>query len=464
MDAEPLAVTRRDLLRTGVLGAGGLLVGGGALRPAAALGQLAHLQGGLRSELVTVTPTGFTCWWSTSGPSDTQILVRGPGAPQGLVTVERDVRVHVARVTGLRPGARYAYELRSGGRRISESDAHPGTVTTLRRPAGRLLATIAVLNDIHVGEGCSGTISGDFPPCFREPDYAVRMTSAAVRAIRRLRPDLLLVNGDLTDRGRPDEVRRALAILARARVPVAVTRGNHDRRFDGCDDDGDCLRMQAFADRPLGAHALAWSRDVGPALTVIGLDSCDPDTGRGRLDLGDQLGVLDRELTRARAAGRRAIVAFHHPVTTSAIGTAVPPFLFGVDPDRGGRDALSVLARHPHVALVLHGHTHRNLVSYDERIGERLPFLENGAAKEYPAGFAVLRFHEDGFTREFHRMDEPFVRDWVHTSARQVYGRQPEYTRGPLSSRGFTHLYGRRGPQPAPSLPMNGPDLPFVGS
>lgn len=460
------ALSRRDLLRVGALGAGGLLGGGAALRAATdpAFGQAAALAGGLRSELITVTPTGFACWWATSSPGDTQVLVRGPGQDGVVATLERDTRVHVARIEGLEPGREYRYELRSGGRRVPENDAHTGVVTTLRRPAGRLLATIAVLNDIHVGEGCSGTISGDFPPCFKSQDYAIRMTNASVRAIRRLRPDLLLVNGDLTDRGRPDEVRHALAVLRRARVPLALTRGNHDRRFDGCGEDGDCLRMQAFGDRPAGAHALSWSRDVGPGLTVIGLDSCDPDSGRGRLDLGDQVSFLDRELTRAGAAGRRALVAFHHPVTTYAIGTALPPFLFGVDPDRGGRDVLGVLARHRHVALVLHGHTHRNLVSYDDAIGPRLPFLENGAAKEYPAGYAVLRFYEDGFTREFHRPDEPFVREWVHTSARQVYGRQPEYTRGPRSSRGFTHLYGRRGFQPAPSLPLNGPDLPFIGS
>ncbi|MTD44489.1 hypothetical protein GKE82_09345 [Conexibacter sp. W3-3-2] len=457
-------VSRRELLVAGAAGAGGLLLGARGAPPA--LGQLAALRGGLRSELVTVTPTGFSCWWATSEASDSRIVLRGPGLPAAGESrvLEQGARVHVASVEGLQPGREYRYELWSGGRRVPENDAHTGVVTTLRRPAGRVLATIAVLNDIHVGEGCSGTISGDFPPCFSEPGYAIRMTAAAVRAIRRLRPDLLVVNGDLTDRGRPDEVRRALAVLRRARVPLAVTRGNHDRRFGPCGEDGDCLRMQAFGDRPVGAHALSWSRDVGPALTVIGLDSCDPDSGRGRLDLGDQLSFLDRELTRAAGQGRRALVLFHHPIVAGSRFSALPPFGSGVDPDRGGRDALGVLARHPHVALVLHGHTHRNLVAYDERIGERLPFVENGAGKEYPAGFALLRFHEDGVTREFHRMDEPFVRDWVATSARQVYGRQAEYTRGPRSSRGFTHLYGRRGFQPAPSLPLSAPDLPFVGS
>ena len=264
------ALSRRELLRAGALGAGGLLAGGGLLRGGApAFGQAAAIAGGLRSELITVTPTGFACWWATSEASDTQITVRGPGLDGVTQTIERDRKVHVARIDGLLPGREYRYELRSGGRKVQENDAHTGVLTTLRQPTGKLLATIAVLNDIHVGEGCSGTISGDFPPCFKTPDYAIKMTGASIRAIRRLKPDLLVVNGDLTDRGRPDEMRHALNVIKRARVPYALTRGNHDRRFDGCGDDGDCMRMQAFPDRPAGAHALTWSRDIGPALTAL---------------------------------------------------------------------------------------------------------------------------------------------------------------------------------------------------
>ena len=48
----------------------------------------------------------------------------------------------------------------------------PGNPNTFAvRFAGAQLCVLQDM-DIHVGEGCSGTISGDFPPCFREPDYA----------------------------------------------------------------------------------------------------------------------------------------------------------------------------------------------------------------------------------------------------------------------------------------------------
>jgi hypothetical protein len=99
-----------------------------------------------------------------------------------------------------------------------------------------------------------------------------------------------------------------------------------------------------------------------------------------------------------------------------------------------------VIGRHD-VPLVLHGHTHRNYLARDP-LAPRSWFLENGATKEYPAGYALLHVHEDGIVRSFHRPVDPFVREWTQTSAGQVFGRQPDYTRGPLASRSFVLRFG----------------------
>lgn len=385
------------------------------------------------------------------------------------VTLERGVQVHVARVTGLRPGTSYRYELVSNRRAFGESTENPGRFRTLQAPGGKLLARIAVINDLHVGEQCSGTATtfagSSVPPCFSAPNYAARMVAASVRAIRRARPDLVIANGDLTDRGRPAEVVNALKLLRRLRVPVLITRGNHDRVLagaEGCGEDGDCLRTHAFPRRAAGDNTLTSVRRVGRRLTVIGLDSCDPQSGEGRLDQEGQLEFLDRELTRARRQGRRAIVAFHHPVTNPAILTAIPPVTFGVGPEQGGRDCLELLARHRHVPLVLHGHTHRNYVSYDERNPDGPVFLENGAVKEYPAGFGLLTIRQGGLTRTYHRMTEPFCREWNRTSAQQYHGLHPLYTLGPLSARAFvTSRDGRT----RPPATVDGPyDAPVAGT
>lgn len=407
--------------------------------------------GGLQPELVSVTNTSAAFWWPTRTPSDTTLRIAGEGERFRTVTVERGATIHAATITGLTPGRRYRYEMVSGGVARPVGIANPGSFTTLTPPRGRLLARIAVVNDIHTGEGCSGTIqtvgSTSVPPCFSAPNYAIRMTSAAVRAIRRAKVDLLIANGDLSDRGRPDEIRSAIAVLKKARVPLVLTRGNHDRLFDGCTDDRDCLKAAAFPGLPKGRHALTTVRDVGEGLTVIGLDSCDPESGHGDLLHNEQIEFLRTELARAARRGRRVVLCFHHPITPGAILTALPPISFGVEPENGGNALQEVMKGQDHVALVLHGHTHRNYVSYFS--GVAAPFVECGATKEYGGAWTLLEVHTDGVVRTSHRLDEPFCRQWIRTTAQEYEGLYPSYTRGPLNARAFVHHYDRGQDVPA---------------
>jgi 3',5'-cyclic AMP phosphodiesterase CpdA len=280
------------------------------------------------------------------------------------------------------------------------------------------------------------------PPCFtNDRDYGWEMTRAALAEIRALRPDLVIANGDLTDRGRPDEIARALELLRATRRPLLITRGNHDRRFhEGCPGDGDCLRDQAFPARAQGEHALTSVARVGRRVAVVGLDSCDPESGEGRLDLGGQIPWLDATLGELRAEGRIPLVAFHHHIANQANTSHPPPLTFGVRIDRGAPDALRTIGAHG-VPLVLHGHTHRNYLARDP-LAPATWFLENGAAKEYPAGYALLHLHEDGIVRTFHRATSAFAREWTHTTAQQVWGKQPDYTRGTIESRAFVLRFG----------------------
>jgi hypothetical protein len=326
-------LTRREAL--GVAGAGAVSL---AL-PGSPLGAAPPVRGGLRPELVTVTQRGFAAWWTTDAPADTTVRIAradGRGRVREL-RLARGRTIHAAEVEGLRPDTVYRYELRSGGRAVRRSGSNPGRFRTLPRLEGRRLATIAVLNDMHVGERCSGTVTEvngrSFPPCFTATDYAFRMTRAALREAKAARLDLLVANGDLTDRGRPDEVRRALALLRGTGLPLLIMRGNHDRRFHettACSEDGDCLPAQAFPSHPVGDHALTSLARVGRRVAVVGLDSCDPETGDGRLDHGGQLAWLDATLARLRAEGRIALVCFHHHVANQANATHPPPLFFGV--------------------------------------------------------------------------------------------------------------------------------------
>ncbi len=68
------------------------------------------------------------------------------------------------------------------------------------------------------------------------PAYRVSETNTMVaRAVAHLlaldpRPDLVLISGDLTDCGLPEEYEELRGMLARLPMPVHVIPGNHDRR------------------------------------------------------------------------------------------------------------------------------------------------------------------------------------------------------------------------------------------
>jgi len=456
MEINDLPMTRRRILAVGAAGALTIAMPGRAFEGIADAGIAdpnAPVSGpALEPEIVTVTESTFVAWWRTDTASDTTMVVEaltGPdkGRKRRLKLAENET-IHCAKVTGLRPGTRYRYEMWSGGQMVSTRknlEADPGELRTLVRPKGRLLARVAVLNDLHVGESCSGTISGtpenSFPPCYTVPDYAYKMVDAALNEVADIKADLLVANGDLTDRGRDADMSRALARLKKVDVELMVTRGNHDRRMPGdCAPDGDCMRAQYFPEQSEGDSTTKTVKRIGGQVAVIGMDSCHPDTGKPRLDLGDQPAWLESQLTKLRAEGRIVIVAFHHPML---VETTPPQISERVK--EGAPEIMAILARHSHVKLVINGHSHRNNLGFDPVIGPRLPFLENGAVKEYPAGYAVLDVYETGIMRTFHRPDTTFSREWVNISAKQVFGNHPQITRGSLGSRAFVTNYSKKG-------------------
>ncbi|MEA2459627.1 MAG: 3,5-cyclic-AMP phosphodiesterase [Thermoleophilaceae bacterium] len=144
---------------------------------------------------------------------------------------------------------------------------------------------------------------------------------------------------------------------------------------------------------------------------------------------------------------------FHEPVAEYADTYALPPIVFGVRPDRGGEDFLTLVAANPQVSGVLGSHTHRNFVSTSLASGPRTVFLENAATKEYAGGYGILRVYEGGWMRTFHRLACQFCRQWIETTRNEYDGQYPTYTLGSLSARNFVHLDDCDQPTPPNSVP-----------
>lgn len=194
---------------------------------------------------------------------------------------------------------------------------------------------IAQISDTHIK--APGQLA------YRRVDTAPYL-SAAVDHLRRLRPrpDLVLITGDLTDRGRPAEYAHLKSILAPLDLPVHVLPGNHD--------DRDAMR-EAWPEAPWAAQPgrLHHVIDQGP-VRIICLDSLVPGSGGGHLG-PDDLEWLDRTLSDA--PDQPTIVALHHP--PFAIGIRHMDII-GLD---GAADFATVMTRHRQVERILCGHLHR---------------------------------------------------------------------------------------------------------
>ncbi|MCY1072627.1 phosphodiesterase [Nannocystis sp. RBIL2] len=197
---------------------------------------------------------------------------------------------------------------------------------------------IAQISDTHVS-----TPTGAEDSLLRTSEHLARAVAHLNRLDRR--PDLVVITGDLVDRGEVGEYERLRELLAPLRMPVFLLPGNHDER--------DNLR------RVFGEHGylprdgfLQYTVDDWP-VRLVALDTHVPGQAGGRL-CGERLAWLEARL--AEAPERPTVVAMHHP--PFSIGLPVMD-AFGLD----GSDGLAaVLGRHPQVERVLCGHLHRPIV------------------------------------------------------------------------------------------------------
>jgi 3',5'-cyclic-AMP phosphodiesterase len=194
---------------------------------------------------------------------------------------------------------------------------------------------LAQLSDPHIGADWAG---GDPIAAF----------ASAIETILSMpvRPDALLVSGDLSEHAANAEYEHVRELLAPLGVPVYVLPGNHDDRAT--------LRRH-FGMPGTAGEPVQYSADLGPIRLVV-VDTTIPFEVAGAID-AERLGWLDAELSAA--PGIPTLVAMHHPAHT----TGIPAWdEFGLA--RGDQTAfVDVVARHPQVRRVVAGHFHRTITA-----------------------------------------------------------------------------------------------------
>ena len=211
---------------------------------------------------------------------------------------------------------------------------------------------LAQLSDPHIGADWDGA----------DP---VPGLTAAVRAVRALEPDAVLVTGDLTEHAADEEYATVRELLAPLGDAVHVLPGNHDRR--------EPLR-RAFG--LAGDGPVNYVAELG-ALRLVVVDSTVPGEDAGDLP-AESLAWLDEALD----GDVPTVVALHHPPLMTGV-----PAMDELALSATARKALAaVLERHPQVLRVTGGHVHRTIAA---RLGGRAVLAVPSTYRQLRLDFAM---------------------------------------------------------------------------
>ena len=203
--------------------------------------------------------------------------------------------------------------------------------------------------------------------------------------------DLLVVAGDLTNYGKPPEMKELLNFLVRLRLPVVAVLGNHDYE-SGL--EAELMRMMTDE----GIKLLDGTAYEHNGVGFAGTKGFAGGFGRGALTAFGESGVkvfvqgaidealkLERAMSQLRTS-KRVVVVHYAPIADTIQGEApeIYPYL-------GSSRLAEVIDRHG-ADMVLHGHAHHGSPDGKTTAGipvynVALPILQS---QQPPAAFRIF--------------------------------------------------------------------------
>jgi 3',5'-cyclic AMP phosphodiesterase CpdA len=210
--------------------------------------------------------------------------------------------------------------------------------------------TILHFSDIHFGGP-------------QAPNWA----EAILAQIDAIKPTVVAVSGDLTQRARQSQFRQARAFLDRINAPLIVVPGNHD------------VPLWNVFDRfvsPLEKYRRWITSDLNPAyeddeIAVMGIDSTRSFTIKGGVISRDDLRAVKMRFCEMPTDKFKSLVV-HHPFVQT-------PGAEREDTVGEARRALKLFAE-CQVDIVLTGHLHESRVTPYEQAGRRILLAQAGTA------------------------------------------------------------------------------------
>ena len=202
---------------------------------------------------------------------------------------------------------------------------------------------IAAVGDVHAGEDSAGTIAPDLDGIEEQAD-------------------VLLLAGDLTTHGRPEQAAVLAAELRDVTVPVIAVLGNHDHHDDRPDEIAAIMRdvgvvvlerSSTVVDTPNGALAVAGAKGFGGGFAGAAATEFGEPEMKAFVRVTAGIAHELETVTREARADATVVLLHYSPVRDTLVGE--PPeifpflgsYLLAEAVDRAGAD------------LIFHGHAHR---------------------------------------------------------------------------------------------------------
>ena len=368
-----------------------------------------------------VEDTSLQVTWGSLPPGRVDVVTSTAGGASA--SVDHRGGPGSVELTGLRPATDYRLEVaHPAGRRSLRA-------ATLPSPAGRLVAKVATVSDLHLGSthwGATKTMtdrSGD------PVSFPMRCARAALTAATEWGADLLIVKGDAAHHQAESHFELLGQLLDEFDdLPVVLIPGNHD--VDGRTDDPVPAKV--------GERGIPFVRGVAvedlAGIRVIAADSTVPGTGAGSVErVGEEIVELAAETTSP------FLLAIHHQLQPFRVPTIYP---LGV-PAPESTSLLTSLATHNPHGVITSGHTHRNRA---RRHGP-LVTTEVGSTRDWPGVWAGYAIHEGGIRQVVKRAADPAAIEWHEYSRRALLGWWGTWAAGRLHHRCFTHSWPSASPR-----------------
>lgn len=364
-------------------------------------------RGGQRVAVFAVTDTAAQVSWRRL-PGTT--LTVGPST----VPVAHPDRPGAQWIAGLTPAT--SYDVRVDHRTV-------GHLVTAPALAGPVLARVATVSDLHVGQRHCGLL-----PTVRDPDNAeahpVRCLRAALSEIAAWAPDLLVVKGDVADDATAEQYETAARELKAVDAPMLVLPGNHDGASHRGDDIVACL----------GVHGMDVTTGVSfhdlPGLRVVALGTNHPGGRHWGHLTEDRLAALAEVL---REAPGPCLLTLHHSVQVTGVPTHWPIGVWG----RQAHRLLRTVQRSNPATFVTTGHSHRHRLHRSRGV----PVTEVGSTKDHPGVWAAYEVHGDGIRQTVRRIADPDTIAWTERTADVLLGQWGRWSPGRLADRSVTHRW-----------------------